>query len=488
MRPDVTSGLRYRVGHRWIAVVVPTAIAAGAALWIGWWVHGYLRPTPVHERPLGIEQHTGTGALGSAGAGGSAGASPSRGGTGGTSFSHTVRIADGVPGLWPWFRGPARNGVLETSGKLNFDWASSPPRAVWTVQLGEGYAAPVVRRGRVYLIDYDQAGQADAVRCFALVSGEEIWRRSYPVSVKRNHGMSRTIPAVTDKYVVTLGPKCHLTCMDADTGAIIWQHDLVAKYGVTVPEWYAGQCPLIDGSRVVLGTGGPALITAFDLATGKELWKTPNPRGWVMTHSSILPITVGGVAQYVWCGSGGVVGVASADGRVLWENLDWVINTATVPTPVWMGDDRLLLTGGYDSGAMMVRVSDVGGKFACTVTARFKPNVLGSDQQTPVFYKGHIYAVKPGGQMVCLDSTGKPLWASGTDRFGLGPYMVWNGMLLAMSDSGSLSAIEATPAAYKRVGQARVLDGPEAWGPMAPAGTRLLVRDLHRMVCLELAR
>jgi outer membrane protein assembly factor BamB len=114
--------------------------------------------------------------------------------------------------------------------------------------------------------------------------------------------------------------------------------------------------------------------------------------------------------------------------------------------------------------------------------------VFGSDQQTPILYKGHIYGVKPGGQLVCLDLTGKMLWASGTDRFGLGPYLVLDDTILAMNDSGTLTAAKASPDGYTRLAQAKVLGGPEAWGPMAPAGTRLLVRDLTRMVCLELGR
>jgi outer membrane protein assembly factor BamB len=450
------------------------AIAGAAA--IGWWVFGYLRPAPVAERPLGLEQFP------------SVLSRPTAATGGGSSFTKATPAPVEAPGLWPWFRGPARDNIASSGGKMQFDWQARPPAVAWSVQLGEGYAGPAVRRGRVYVIDYDQAGQADAVRCFALTNGDELWRRSYPVVVKRNHGLSRTIPSVTDKHVVTLGPKCHLSCLNADTGTMVWQHDLVAEYGVTVPEWYAGQCPLVDGDRVVIGTGGQALLMAFDIATGKVVWKTPNPRNWVMTHSSVQPVTVGGVSQYVWCGSGGVVGVSARDGKLLWENLDWVINTATVPTPVPMGEGKLMLTGGYDSGAAVMKLARSGAAFTATMEARFKPNVFGSDQQTPVYYKGLIYGVKPGGQLVCFDPAGRALWSSGTDRFGLAPYLVIDDTILAMSDSGNLTAARTGPSAYDRISQIRVLEGPEAWGPIAVAGTRLIVRDLHKMVCLELAK
>ena len=75
-------------------------------------------------------------------------------------------------------------------------------------------------------MDYDREKKQDAVRCLSLADGKEIWRYSYPVAVKRNHGMSRTMPAVTDKYVVGHGPKCHVACLDATAancvGASTW--------------------------------------------------------------------------------------------------------------------------------------------------------------------------------------------------------------------------------------------------------------------------
>ena len=38
--------------------------------------------------------------------------------------------------------------------------------------------------------------------------------------------------------------------------------------------WYAGQCPLIDGDRVILAPAGKALLIAVQLATGKVIWQS----------------------------------------------------------------------------------------------------------------------------------------------------------------------------------------------------------------------
>lgn len=415
------------------------------------------------------------------------GASASAGSTAPTAATSSGAPVASVPGFWPNFRGPNRNNISPDSTSLLTSWGGGPTR-LWSVSLGEGYAGAAVADSRVYVLDYDQTARADKLRCLSLANGQELWSQSYPVDVKRNHGMSRTVPALYQQYVVTLGPKCHVMCCDAKTGAVKWRMDLVAQYGATVPPWYAGQCPLIDNGKVILAPGGKALMIAVDIASGKVVWQAPNPRGWKMTHTSIVPVSVAGKKMYVYCGSGGVAGVAADKGTILWDTTAWVVSTATVPTPVPIGDGRIFLCGGYNSGAMMLRLVSSGGKFTAEQVFRLKPTVFGSDQQTPILYKGYLYGVIPGGQLACLSLEGKQVWASGTDRFGLGPYMIAGGNLYVLDDKGELSLVSASPNGYKRLARAKVLNGPDAWGPMALAGGRLIVRDLTTMACLQVGR
>lgn len=399
-------------------------------------------------------------------------------------------VASALPGVWPGFRGPNSNAIVaeEAPSSLNLAWEAQPPRAVWGIELGEGYAGAAVAGGRVYVLDYDQERQGDVVRCLSLDDGREIWRFFYPVKIKRNHGMSRTVPVVTEDSVITLGPKCHVVCLDAVTGELRWKRDLVREDGAEVPPWYAGQCPLVDGGRLILGVGGPdALVMALDFRTGEVIWQTPNPSGWKMTHSSVVPMDLGGEKSYVYCASGGVVGVSSTDGRLLWEYPDWHINIANVPTPVVIDSERVFLTGGYNTGSMMLAVKPGGGAYVPEALFRLDPKVFGSDQQTPIYYDGYIYGVRPDGQLACLDTDGRIRWTSSSARkFGLGPYTIIDGFIFVMNDEGHLTVARATPDAYTQMTAARVLQGHDSWGPMAFVSGRLLVRDLTRMVCLDI--
>jgi outer membrane protein assembly factor BamB len=293
-----------------------------------------------------------------------------------------------------------------------------------------------------------------------------------------------------------MGPRGHVTCLDSKTGEFKWMLNLVSEYGTKIPQWYTAQCPLIDDGKAILApAGGEVLMMGLDCETGETVWQTPNPDKWVMTHSSIIPMEFAGRRFYVYCGgstdAGGVVGVSAADGQVLWKTDAWKIRT-NVPMPVIVGPDRVFLSAGYgqyDFGCTMLRLTESEGRIAVTSEFLHPTSVFGSMQHTPIFYEGHIYGVGMDKQLVCLDLEGRVVWTStSANTFGSGPYVIADGLLYVLDDSGVLTLVEPSPAGYSPLARARVMDGFECWGPMAIASGRLIVRDLNRMVCLDVAQ
>jgi outer membrane protein assembly factor BamB len=401
------------------------------------------------------------------------------------------------PGLWPAFRGPHRDNLSHEETRLSTDWGPDGPPVLWSVDLGEGHAGAAVRNGRVYVLDHDDKAKADTLRCFALESGREIWKRWYGVRVKRNHGMSRTVPAVDEKVVVTIGPKCHVLCVDARSGAFRWGLDLVRDYGATVPLWYTGQCPLLDGPTAVLAPAGRALLLGVDTETGKILWETPNPRGWKMSHSCVMPMTLLGHKTYVYCAIGGIVGVSAEGedrGKVLFESDAWK-PSVVAPSPVFLGHDRFLITSGYGAGSLLLEARKNSDRITLAPLLPLDKTVFACEQHTPLFYKDRLYTVLPNDagpgrrQLVCMSPEGERLWASGkTERFGLGPFLIADDKLFVLADDGTLTAAKASGNAWKRLAQARVLHGRDAWGPIALTGGRMILRDWKRMICIDLRK
>ena len=214
---------------------------------------------------------------------------------------------------WTRFRGNDFDNISKSPIKLKDKFGTAGADIRWQLELGEGHSGAAIYKGLVYLLDYNEKEKADLLRCFSLTDGKELWRRGYNVSIKRNHGMSRTIPAITEKYILTMGPRCQVMCLDRATGNYRWGIDIARDYITEIPFWYTGQCPLIDNDVAIIATGGKALMIGVSCETGAKLWEVPNPDGWKMSHSSIMPFTFGGRKMYVYSAIGGLLGVA-ADG------------------------------------------------------------------------------------------------------------------------------------------------------------------------------
>jgi outer membrane protein assembly factor BamB len=400
-------------------------------------------------------------------------------------------------GQWLQFRGGKSDNIDDSGIPLIDGWGSGEPEVLWEVQLGEGHAAPVVADGRVYLLDYHEIKKADALRCFSLETGEELWRRWYNVHIKRNHGISRTVPAISGDFVISVGPMGHVMCVNRLTGDFLWGLDLVKEYGAEIPFWYTGQCPLIRDGKVVLAPGGAALLIGVDCATGQVVWETPNPDGWKMSHSSVMPMEYQGTPMFVYAAIGGVCGVAAsgdAAGQVLWKTNAFA-PAVVAPSPVILDNGKVFITAGYGAGSMLFQLTPAGNGFAVEVLQNYKPkDGMASEQQTPIFYNGYIYSILPKdagalrNQFVCTSASDCQtfLWTSGkTERFGLGPYLMADGKFFILNDDGTLSIARAGPRGFELLDKKQIIDGQDAWGPMALANGLLLLRDSKKMVCLD---
>ncbi len=420
-----------------------------------------------------------------------------------------VRIGDlfnrgsGTAGVvstpWPCFRGADFSNHAKPSGPLAETWEASGPPVLWSIELGEGYAGAAVLGGRVFVLDYDETRQADVLKCLSLDDGKLIWERGYRLRVKRNHGMSRTVPAVSDRFAVTVGPRGHVMCVETETGKLLWGLDMAEEFGTKIPDWYTGQCPLLDGETAVLAPCGTnVFMLGVDCATGKRLWTTPTPGAWLMSHSSIAPAVINGKRMYVYAAINGMAGVSAetADrGKILWQTTEWT-PAVIAPAPVVMPDGKMFVTAGYGGGSMVFQVGQGQEGFTVRAIRKFTPkDGLACEQHTPFVFGGKLFGVLPKdaganrNQFVCADPDGRILWSSGKEtRFGMGPFMAVGDRFLILDDDATLTMARADASGFKVMAKARLFAGKDAYAPFAFSGTRLILRDDKRMMCVELGR
>jgi len=400
---------------------------------------------------------------------------------------------------WPRFRGEHFDNISRSTVPLIDHFPEGGPRVMWSVPLGEGHAGAAIYKGAVYVMDYDEENRADILRAYSLETGEKLWTRGYKINLKRNHGMSRTVPAVTEDYILTIGPRSHVMCVNRSDGSFRWGLNVEKKYKAEIPLWYTGQCPLIDDGKAVIAVGGTVLMVALDMETGEVLWETPNKNNWKMSHSSIVPYKFGGRNMYVYSAYGGLFGIAADGpdaGTILWETSAWN-HQVVAPSPVCLPDGKIFQTAGYGAGSMVLQLKESGGRFSIEVLNEYLPkDGLACEQQTPVLFQGHLLGILPKdagplrNQLICVSPSNfnQVIWSSGQDkRFGLGPYMIADNKLFIVSDDATLTIVRPSISGYQELDSYRVIEGQDAWGPLAIADGYLVMRDSKTMVCLDMA-
>jgi len=181
-------------------------------------------------------------------------------------------------------------------------------------------------------------------------------------------------------------------------------------------------------------------------------------------------------------------------GQLLWKTTDWN-RKIVAPCPLQIDNQRIIMTSGHGAGSMMFEVSSQGDVFSIASLGAIDKTLFASEQQTPILHDGGIFTVLPKDagmgreQLICFSPKGDVLWSSGKgERFGLGPYLVADGKLFILDDSGVLTMLKASTAKFALLGRAKILQGRDAWGPLALADGFLICRDSKRMVCLDVRR
>ena len=420
-----------------------------------------------------------------------------------------VCIANVYAQDWPQYLGPNRNSITEQKGLLHV-WPQTGPEVLWTVPVGIGYGGPVIKNGKVYLLDRDDK-VGDTMRCFDLASGKELWNFGYSAPGSVMFPGSRSVPIVDDKHVYSCGPYGDLYCIDINTHIPVWNKNVWKDFGgEQIPMWAISQCPLIYGELLILASQTPqAGVVAYDKLSGNVKWKTPSlgEVGYVSPgivkidgKDQVVMITASGRGE----GSKGkVVGLEPLTGKVLWEFTSWDCHIP-VPGAVDAGENKLLIVGGYELGALMIQVEKKADG-SCDAKELYRTVEFGDQTKTPLFYKGYFYAEYGTNNqrdgMVCMSIDGKIMWKTKKEPdFNKGSMILADGLILATDGAKTLFLIEPNPTAFKPLATSELLaeqksDDPGAakfgtqnWAPIALADGKLLIRDQSRMMCVKVAK
>ena len=184
---------------------------------------------------------------------------------------------------WPQYLGPNRNSISAQKGILR-SWPENGPEVLWTVTVGKGFGGPVVKDGKVYLLDRDDK-VGDNFRCLDLSNGKELWNFAYNAPGSVQFPGSRSVPTIDGNNVYSCGPYGDLYCISTNTHKPVWNKNVWKDFGGDrIPTWAITQCPLVYGDLLILASQAPqAGVVAYEKLTGNVKWTTPplGPVGYV---------------------------------------------------------------------------------------------------------------------------------------------------------------------------------------------------------------
>jgi outer membrane protein assembly factor BamB len=350
---------------------------------------------------------------------------------------------------------------------------------VWKRDVGIGHSSPIVAGGRVF--QHARVGEEEVVLALDPATGKGIWEQRYPAaytmnSAARQHGKGpKSTPLWSNGRLFTLGISGLLSAFDAATGKLLWRHDFTKEFPQTSPDFGVAMSPIAVDDAIVAHVGGPGrgALSAFDAATGKAKWAW---RGDGPGYASpIVMSAVGGIRQLVTQTERHVVSVSAADGRLLWQMPFTTDYNQNVVTPIIRGD--VVFNSGLNRGMTALRVSSTAG--AWKAEQIWQVSDPSNYLSTPVFHAGILYGLghRDRGHFFALDAdTGKVLWKT-AGRQGDNAALARVGeTILALTTEAQLVVFPASRDAYKELGKYTVASSP-TWAHPALTAAGILVKD-----------
>jgi len=314
---------------------------------------------------------------------------------------------------WPQWRGPTRDGVVPPAA-TPAAWPTSFEPS-WTLEIGEGYASPIVANGHAFTIS--RQDPREVVTAVDLGDGSVIWRQSYEAAFEKNpyavtmaKGPNAT-PLFADGRLFTVGVSGIVAAWSADDGTALWRHDFSDIFDSSVLFCGTAASPVLANGLVILQVGSDvhgSRVVALDPVDGeiRWTWEGPGPG-----YASPALIEIGGTAHVVTTTEQSIVGLDPSTGGELWSIPfpdEWHEN---IVTPVWTG--TALLMSGNRQGTHAYRGRENADGWRWT-EAWVNPDVT-LYMSTPVLADGLLFGLssKRRGQFVALDVTsGAIAWSS----------------------------------------------------------------------------
>ncbi len=380
---------------------------------------------------------------------------------------------------WTQFRGVGRDSKV-TGFKSPAAWPAELKQE-WKVNVGFGDATPVLSGNKIYL--NTRQGNDEIVLCLDALSGKELWKTNYPspavTGPAGSHPGPRSTPAIANGKIVTFGASAILTCLDANTGKVIWKRENPTN---AVPQFFTGMSPLIIDNTCIahVGTKDNGEVIVLDMNSGNEKWKWS---GDGPAYASPSVMIIDGTKHLIVQTEKNLLALNFNDGKLVWQ----------IATPVQQRfyncsspyiDGQTIYYTGQGTGMKAIKIEKSGGNFT-TKEIWSNPGV-GAKWNTPVLKNGSLYGFTDQKRIYCLNaSTGETAWIDNVVNSDFATIVDCGSVIIGLPSTGNLIVFNSESAVYKELVKYKVSDTPVYAYPII-AGSVIYIKDSESLTMYKI--
>ncbi|QDT06430.1 outer membrane biogenesis protein BamB [Rubripirellula lacrimiformis] len=313
---------------------------------------------------------------------------------------------------WPHWRGPTGNGVA-VEGNPPTKW-SVTENVKWRAAIpGNGTGSPVVWDDRVIVTTAVPTGRRTGrlpeldfqTLCFSRADGNLLWKQTAVIATPHQpthstHGFASASPCTDGTMVYSHFGSRGLYAYTMD-GKLVWKHDEFDKMN-TRNDFGEGSSPTIAGQKILVPWDheGDSYLYAFNKTNGELIWKTPRdePSCW----ATPMVIDAGGTKQVVMNGQTCARAYDLETGKELWRCAGQTQRPAA--SPLFDGT-RVFVGSGYQ-GSFMAAFDPTGrGDLAGSEAVLWSINRDTPDIASPMLSGNRLFFFKgKSGLLSCADS------------------------------------------------------------------------------------
>lgn len=314
---------------------------------------------------------------------------------------------------WGHWRGPTGNGLannaqppVEFSDKKNVKWKVQIP--------GRGSGSPVIWEQQVFVVSAvptNGSSLSFQLICFDRHTGKVVWKQTAIEAVPhqkthQTNGYASASPCTDGKHVYAHFGSRGLYCYTME-GKLVWQRDF-GKMN-TRNDFGEGSSPTLAGNMILVpwDHDGPSYLYALNKDTGNIIWQTSRdePTCW----ATPLVVENQGKKQVVMNGQNNARAYDLETGKELWR----CAMKSERPCSSAVAGDGLVFVGGGHKGFFFGGFRlDGSGDILNSKNVAWSWDHDTPDVASPLLSHGRLFFYKgKTGQLSCVDSaTGKPFY------------------------------------------------------------------------------